>query len=211
MSHLLTGPSDSLDLSQGVGNFTLAAWVRPQDYTEYISPGNKNGDADWEGWYAVFGGNTYPTLYVDQTGKRLGVRVSTTSGACGFKTSSDVLNLAAWNHVLVTFDGSLLTLYVDGEPVDPSAYTRSECDGRTLRSATSFHIGRRNKRGYVYFDRVCVEDEGDGLQTTGELELYFDGSSIWGPKDVQGQDDDCAYLDNVNLDNLLSLSGANLW
>lgn len=194
-AHLVAGPSDSLDLSQGAGNFTLAAWLRPEDYTEYIPPENKDGDADWEGWYAVFGGNTYPTLYVDGTGKKLGVRLNTTAGACGFKTTSDVLSLSAWNHVLVTFDGSLLTLYVDGEPVDPSAYTRGECDGRTLRSATSFHIGRRNKNGYIYYDRVCVEDEGDGSQTTAELQLDFDGSTVWGPTDVQGQGTTCAYYD----------------
>jgi subtilisin-like proprotein convertase family protein len=195
-THLLAGPSDSLDLSQGAGNFSLAAWLRPEDYTEYISPDNKDGDADWEGWYAVFGSNTYPTLYVDKTGKRLGLRLSTTAGACGFKTTSNVLSLSRWNHVMVTFDGTLLTLYVDGEPVDPAAYTQGECSGRTLRSATSFNIGRRNKNGYIYFDRVCVYDEGDGsLQPTGELELYFDGSSIWGPRDVQGQDDYCSYYD----------------
>ncbi len=195
--YLLIGSSSSLDLSRGAGRFSLAAWVKPYTYTVYVSNANKN-DPVWEGWYGILGNEensaySYPTLYVSPDATRLGLRFGGTPSACGYQTVAPILTPNQWQHVGVTFDGDLITFYINGVAVDTSAL----CSGQTPPGGIWLFAGRPNAQGYLYFDHVFVNDEDDGL---GSAEYAIDngaGTTIWWNDYIQSPVDHPIYVSRL--------------
>jgi subtilisin-like proprotein convertase family protein len=173
--------SDGLDLSQGDGNFTLAAWVYP-----------KNTDDQWRG---VFGRESisgeaynYPSLFVKggvwgATDEYAYAKVSFGDGhnLCEVATSSAALTLNTWQHVVATFNGTLLDIYVDGQQVASS----NACAGMTPYPAKTFDIGRTSSRTRLWLEKVVVEDEGDG-DGPAEYFVMVDLAIPWSQDNIYG-------------------------
>ncbi|MCJ7551391.1 MAG: LamG domain-containing protein [Anaerolineae bacterium] len=174
--------SDGLDLSQGDGNFTLAAWIYP-----------KSTDAQWIG---VFGNENisgeqynYPSLFVKggvwgTSGDQYAyLKASFGDGTrlCEVAASSAELTINAWQHVVASFDGILFKLYRDGQEVAST----NACSGMTPYSANTFDIGRTSSRTRLWLEKVVVEDEGDG---SGKAEYFInvDGLQVWSQNDIDG-------------------------
>ncbi|MFN2284871.1 MAG: LamG-like jellyroll fold domain-containing protein, partial [Anaerolineae bacterium] len=152
-----------LNLNTGDGHFTLSAWIFRENAE---ATGTIMGYAD--GGYGEVNDKTtsYPTLFT--SGDRLGAYFGTGTAACEFTTNVGVLSTGEWQHVLATYDGVGLQLYVDGILVGNQA-----CPGyKPYQWQTSFWIGRASSRTRIGFDKIVMEgDEGDGLGNA-EIELY---------------------------------------
>lgn len=186
--------SDSLDLSQGEGHFTLATWIYPQD--------------DDGGWHGVMGyqstGNAdyaYPSLYVN--GRQLKALFGTGSRTCSVIANYSVLALNTWQHVAATFDGVSYKLHVNGQQVAAD----SNCSGEKPPGQHSFDIGRASTDAQIYFDRVTVVKEGDGIGTA-EYWGKVDGLGTWTKHDIDPGTYDLPYVRTVLGDSVHSVE---LW
>ena len=59
-------------------------------------------------------GETYG-FYFDKSGEMIAVYINVAGGGQSLKTDVGTVELATWTHVAVTYDGSELTIYVNGE------------------------------------------------------------------------------------------------
>jgi hypothetical protein len=119
------------------GRLTLSAWIYPQ---------NRDSNETWGYyWYQgilgnhILGGATgYPTL--DRLGLKLRFGFSTGTEWKEFSTSTDVLTLDAWNHVVVTYsqDDGYVRFYVNGVLKGSSNAGKYA----SIASPASFFIGR---------------------------------------------------------------------
>jgi hypothetical protein len=184
-SQYLDVSGSNLDLSQGEGHFTLAAWINPRSFNSYLDSDEKDDDL-LEGWHGVFGRESsgqsrYPSLYIKGTQLAAGFGPPGEDW-CGLQTASDVVQLGDWNHVLLTFDGTYLKLYVDGKLIDTSI----DCAGKTPRSQTTWQIGRTDKQGYIYFDETLVVNEGDNTGDAEHRISYNDETPLlWAQNNIQ--------------------------
>ncbi|HOU14788.1 MAG TPA: PKD domain-containing protein [Anaerolineae bacterium] len=184
---LSTGGSSSLDLSKGAGQFSLAAWIKPEVYTVFIDnfacpnsvdPYECKDDPIWRGWYGILGREAgvqgYPTLYVNPAATRIGLRFGDGATACGYQTVNSIITPNEWQHVGVTFDGELMTFYINGIAVDTSA----ACNGKKPYAGNWLYAGRPNANGYVWFDYVR-SDNIHWSESAPELLLDWDGVNRW--------------------------------
>lgn len=153
--------------------FTLAAWVKPTDF----------GDAAYDDYpQGVIGsasgeGGAFPTLQI--MGNRIragfGAHVGSTERWYQYTTGPQITR-GAWNHVVVTFDGTRMQFFVNGvrcagEPGVPqddggSIYPA----GTPLVGASIPNIGRTSNVGYVHLDKLYCETEHD---PGGHAEMYI--------------------------------------
>lgn len=154
--------SPALDLHDAT-IFTLATWI----YREGAMAGTIMGTSDAAAaGDAVDKKDAYPTLYVTSD-NRLGLYMGDGTTYCEFTTTTTPVAQNQWQHVAATFDGNLLTFYVDGAIVDSSLV----CSGLNVVSSTGFWIGRASRKWQLNVERIYVVDEGDSGGDA-ELELY---------------------------------------
>ena len=110
-SNLLVDIDANADFDLSGGAYTQAAWVYP------TFPSNASGYIFGNDYYRGLG-NHYPSIAViDKTKLVIGFGDGTAYDAF---TTGDVLTENAWNFVVVTFDGSMHKVYIDGQLVESS-------------------------------------------------------------------------------------------
>ncbi|MCA9979303.1 MAG: DUF11 domain-containing protein [Anaerolineales bacterium] len=122
-------PNPNLDLSRGDGSFALSVWLQQS--------------SDAGGWImgthdlAGSGEQGYPSLRVD--GDLIETRFGLAPNNCSLSLNSDeVNNPDRWHHVLVTFDGQTMLVYLNGNHIGSEA-----CVGAKPSALDSFFIGGR--------------------------------------------------------------------
>jgi hypothetical protein len=89
-------------------DFSCMAWVYPNEWI-----GSYQGVMSMQAGSS--NGETYG-FYFDQGGKRIAIYLNIVgAGGQNLKTDVGTVELATWTHVAVTYDGSKLTIYLNGE------------------------------------------------------------------------------------------------
>jgi parallel beta-helix repeat protein len=112
-SHIMVPDSSSLDLQSGI---TIAAWVQlasPVAKAKLVSKSVPGKDNPWE----LFALDTD----ADGNGLRLFISNGNVDDYCEVSSGTHRLQLNTWNHVTGTYDGSQMTLYINGEEVASAA------------------------------------------------------------------------------------------
>lgn len=119
----------------GTAPFSAEAWVNPS-----VFPANTWGrilaqedtTTNTPGW----------ALYLDASAGTLSAVRSDTTGA-DYVGGSTALPLNQWSHVVLTYDGSAMRLYLNGQPTDSAPTTRSlPTSSAPLGIASSFGTGQ---------------------------------------------------------------------
>ncbi len=129
--HVLVPDSNSLDF--GSGNFTIAAWILPNDVAtaKQVIVDKTNGGSDG-----------YRFITSDSDGDRIKlIRGFGFSG--GVQSSNNVLSNGTWHHVAAVILGGNVTLYVNGQNVGSGALNGAT----TATTATSLFIGQKGNAG----------------------------------------------------------------
>ena len=184
--------SPSLDMSQGTGQFTLAAYVRPVP----LAP--DNGE-----WQAIMGKqeqfNTYPSLYVNASGQ-LKAEFGTGSALCESGATTRTIAAGAWSHVAASYTGTQFIFYINGVEAERLALSGA-CGAGSRPTGSSLFIGRSNPNAKLSISRIQVIDEGDGLGTA-EYEALWKGNRVWYATNIDlGNDYSPDELKNLVFDN----------
>ncbi len=125
----------------GVGNFTgtsafsAEAWVNPSAFPANVWGrilSQENNAANAPGW----------SLYVDSSTGTLSATRANAAGA-DWVGGSTALPLNKWSHVVLTYDGSTLRLYLNGQPLQTVPSTRGlPTSSAALEVAGSFGAGQ---------------------------------------------------------------------
>jgi hypothetical protein len=150
--YLSVSADESLDLTDG--QFTIATWVHPdnRDNTSYDNF-TQGILGFYSGWTSTDSPSSaayqYPSLL--RYGRRL--RFGFGQGSDWFRLNTgEVLTVGEWNHVVVTSDGTTLTIYVDGVEAASAAL-----DGKrptALNPYLSFHIGQVSNQALLSQGRI---------------------------------------------------------
>lgn len=141
------GTNSSVNLSSS--NFTLEAWIYAEAWEPLVWQGNivnkeQNG----------FGMDNGYMLRAGAGGK---LNANFGNGSWKEVTSTNsVLSLNTWHHIAGRFNGTYLTIYVDGIPIDSAAYT-----GSVGASNTNLVIGAQSNGGRHFtgsIDEVRIWD-----------------------------------------------------
>jgi hypothetical protein len=98
--------------------FSVGAWFRTSDsFTTDAAIVNKGGFGSESS-----GQNMNYGIWMNSA-EKIVAGFETSSGTDYFLTSPTALNDGGWHYVVVTFDGSMLRMYVDGNPVTPESTT----------------------------------------------------------------------------------------
>ncbi len=130
-----------VDLSwSNVSNFSMAVWIKPNTVT---------------GGHSILG--KPPTLYeytLYQTDQQVEFIYWTSTGTNAIKldSSTNVLSVGQWTHAVVTYNGSLATLYLNGVE-DINAISTGEFHDR----ANNMQIGTAYNGGANYFNGTIDE------------------------------------------------------
>ena len=128
---LYANPNPNLDLSRGIGAFTISAWVNKLPL-----------EGGWVMGHNVNGTEMgYPALRVD--GDEVTVQFGLSPNVCSLVSNSGgVLNGPTsdlfWHHVAATFDGVTLTIYVNNVAIGSQ-----NCAGKKAAQVSDFYIGNR--------------------------------------------------------------------
>lgn len=170
--------------------FAFATWIRPQTrpYPFGAVSAAAHGrwtDADYQGIFGYQPTTTsktiFPSLFVGSNGR---LRMIWGDGATTCEVASANTGVVAvnntWQHLAVSYDGSTLTFYVNGEPI--SGGTTGSCAAVTPPTVSNFYIGRPNDFGYLYFDQMSFTSLKDaaGIGQKAEMRLNFDSDSAAG-------------------------------
>ncbi|MCB0116202.1 MAG: LamG domain-containing protein, partial [Caldilineaceae bacterium] len=176
--------------------FAFAMWIKPQSRrapmnTEVATAYGKDTDRDWQGVFGnmVYDSNLatwpqastiYPSLFVSSDGA-LRMLMGDGSSTCQLTTNAaNVVQQNRWQFLVVSYDGSNFTFYIDGRAVG-GGVSGQNCAGVTPPSVSNFYIGRPNDYGYPWVDRLeSVHSE--FLQLIPRVNLNSDASTgnIWG-------------------------------
>ncbi|MGD2148345.1 MAG: LamG domain-containing protein, partial [Anaerolineae bacterium] len=129
----------------------------------------------WGDGQGILGADDYPVIQ-RVNGNHLRMVLNYGGGEVRYTTDDDVLTPGEWSHVVVTFDGNTLTLFVDGSYVGEVA-TSERSSGR------GFDIGRGTGTRQLELQDLIVQDGGD-TNSGGDsnLELYLqlkEGDGAW--------------------------------
>ena len=118
-NYITIADSSSLDIT---GNLTMSAWVKPVDYTNYRGIFQEYANTDYV--YQSYG------MFTDQSGIKIIVEGTQLN-------PSAIPALNEWHHVVGTYDGSNVRLYIDGSLSSSTSKT-----GSVTSHATDSYIGR---------------------------------------------------------------------
>jgi len=126
-------------------SITLEAWVKPNSFTFYGSPGNDLGTI------MIANSNFY--LSIDGNGKFNFYLVGSITSTVSHLPSTTSVTRHAWNHVAITYDGAYVRWYLNGvlDKISSSTYTLG-----TITLTNNLGIGSegaatfgRNLDGYI--------------------------------------------------------------
>ncbi len=184
----------SLDLSNG--QFTIAAWVYPEDY-----PNNDNRNIARQGILGRDSGQLlgYPTLQRTGSGIYFGFGTGSVWEGNPFYVSA--LSPDAWNHVVVTFgptydqNGDFISnvamLYVNGQYQAQSSFASKQPISLPADAISRpFMIGRSSNEADIYIGHIgvaqVVDDDEDEFA---ELCMAFNETEIFNRGSIHDNDD----------------------
>lgn len=137
------GDSDGLDL---LGNFTVMLLIRPDALTDdqrlFDKGGGGGGTPVTSGW----------TLQISQTNvDSVAWRVNDDSDVV---SNANVLSIAVWAHVAVTYDGVTLSFFIDGFPQGSGAINQPIAGSQDLHIGTKTTTGPNAYNGRVANPRI---------------------------------------------------------
>ena len=139
-SYMTIPHSDKLEPKQ----LTVEAWIQLEEYPGGDDPRrwivNKNTHEFTDAHYA---------LAID--GKKVAAYLNIGGGQQNYYDaySDDILELNRWHHLAMTYDGSILTVYVDG-----AAKASKKIDKERTTGGTSLDIGRRQDGHSVFSGKI---------------------------------------------------------
>ncbi len=127
----LVNVGDTTDLN--ISNiFTVSAWVRSQGPSDYGIIAGTTDAGDLNGYYITINQATgYPTVYSLQNPSYQSAVVAT-----------NILGDDDWHHLAGVFDGTNLTMYLDGTPGTPVAASAPTTNLFSFRMGASHYPGR---------------------------------------------------------------------
>ncbi len=124
------------------GNLTIAAWIRTESshdgmiVAKYVSSGNNRS-------YALYVSTDEAIkCYLSPDG----------SSVTQAYTANGVITTGSWTHVACVYDGSSITVYIDGEVASNGANNPRSYSGGIANRSADFNIGAWNNGASVYFD-----------------------------------------------------------
>ncbi|MFA5249092.1 MAG: LamG-like jellyroll fold domain-containing protein [Candidatus Paceibacterota bacterium] len=153
--------SSSLDEVFGTENFTLEAWVYPQDWINYRGIINKRQN----GYYSASPGG----LFADASGIKFIIGTGNpaeSANALVYQPSLD-----QWHHIAAVANKTTMYLYVDGQRRASTAITLDPPSNDEPLCIGSFYQTTRSFRGYI--DEVKIYNQ--PMQVSQVSENYFAG------------------------------------
>ncbi len=162
------GSDDYVDCGSGASlnlntSFTYTAWIKPQNVTGDKMIISKGTTGQWYVYFSLNGNKLYVATYDDST-------VATLDGLT-------VLSASGWSHVVVSYDGSSLKLYVNGVLDNSTSSLINPSTGGTQFT----YIGRPTYTSGSYFNgliddtriynRALTTSEINQLYKAGEAKL----------------------------------------
>ncbi len=157
--------NESLRLTEG--KYSQSVWVRPT-----ANDGKFHGVLGYQS-----GGvnSRYPFIYTLNNSVYAGFGAGATWKGV---TANGVISVGSWNHIAVSFDGSRMVLYVNGEVVG----TNDDFGGSLPTTATAqLSIGRVNNQFVGQIDEVRMWDR---AINGGEVQALIDGATLPPPNVV---------------------------
>ena len=160
----------SVDAAQADNKFTMALWVNPgngytPDTQHFSTYGQLILGNDQDGY-----SKAPPSLYIKD--QNLVVRFGLANGNyCEASTDNNALAYNTWQHIIVTYDGSIINLYKNGALSDTFSTTGgATCSGVDLYSPSgasssgnwTFYVGGGNTPA-VRFSTISDVDIGDTI------------------------------------------------
>ncbi|MGB9167980.1 MAG: LamG-like jellyroll fold domain-containing protein [Nitrososphaeraceae archaeon] len=149
--------------------FSVAAWFKTSstfpDDGFIVNKGGSGSDSS--------GQNQNYGLWFN-SGEKASGGYETTGGSNKFVTSPTTFNDNQWHHGVVTFDGSIVKLYIDGLLQVPTLASTSTPDntgnqplriGANSRASSDFFVGQIDEVGV--WDRALLKEEIDNLRNFG--------------------------------------------
>ena len=130
------GTSDFIQLTNAISNnvFSISAWVNvTEDATTKTILGARDGDNDG-------------VAFLVSTSERLVLQINTSDSA---QSSAAQLTAGVWQHVVGTYDGTNIKLYIDGILVETTADAGSS---ETVSATTAARIGKFAYSGSSWFN-----------------------------------------------------------
>ena len=150
-------------------NWSIQAWIDPS-----AVPTNNDND------YFIHKNKTY-RIGLEYTASGVEVMGSIRYSGDYYNVNSGDQNFyvttgGGWYHVVLTFDGTNLVLYVNGDEKD----TNSNSNYSTVNQNGAFSIGRRHDTGSLYYNGKIDEVAfwNTGLSANAVTALYNSGSSL---------------------------------
>ncbi|MEZ4709124.1 MAG: LamG-like jellyroll fold domain-containing protein [Caldilineaceae bacterium] len=175
--------------------FAFAMWIKPQPRrapmnSEVATAYGKETNRDWQGVFGnmVYDGSQtswpqastiYPSLFVSNDGA-LRMLMGDGASTCQLTTNAaNVVQQNRWQFLVVSYDGSNFTFYINGRAVDGGVSGQS-CAGVTPPTVANFYIGRPNDYGYPWVDRLELVDPTLGqLNPSVNLNSDAGAGNIW--------------------------------
>ena len=175
------GPSPTLDLSSGSGQFTLATWLRPvplyPDFGQWVGVmGRESG-----------GSGDYPSLYANfsNSSENGTLKVAFGNGAtkCESAATGAWLTPGTWQHVAVSYTGTQFVFYRNGV-LQEALPLPGACSGAPVpQGGDRFYVGRTSPAGMLSINSIQVIDEGDGAGSAEYRAFWnkegYSDSSVW--------------------------------
>ncbi len=155
------GPNESLRLTNG--SYSQAVWIRPTSGTDVY-----RGVLGYQVGSSV--GTRYPFIYTYGDGIAAGFG----SGGSTWKgvNVDNVLTIGAWNHVAISFDGTFMQLFVNGEVV---ATNNNFGGSRPTTTVAQLNIGKINSQFVGQIDEVRMYDR---AISGAEVSNLIDGATL---------------------------------
>ncbi|TWU57012.1 Soluble aldose sugar dehydrogenase YliI precursor [Rubripirellula tenax] len=159
--------SESLRLTEG--SYSQSLWIRPTSGTDVY-----RGVIGYQVGNSI--GTRYPFIYTYGDGLAVGFG----SGGNTWKGVSvdNVLTVGAWNHVAVSFDGTFMQLFVNGEVVGTN---NNFAGSRPTTAVAQLSIGKINNQFVGQIDEVRMYDR---AISGGEVSALIDGAALPPPRVV---------------------------
>lgn len=194
---------------EGQNHISISTWVKPTEF------GAQYGLVGYSGY-----NDAYPqyALKIESTGRMYFIAGSSLLEENGFNLSASTLDLGEWNHMVMTYDGALLTFYLNGsvEFENPIEDTFSGANANAkLFFGKAWGQNNASLQG-------SMDDVGIWNRSLSEVEvaaLYYAGTPSFGcldaaacnyDSDAIADDGSCLYLPEASLASSVGVSPEGL-
>ena len=216
-AHSFNGQNDFVSIEplgdaynyEGQNQISISTWVKPTEF------GAQHGLVGYSGY-----NDAYPqyALKIESTGRMYFIAGSSLFEENGFNLSASTLDLGEWNHMVMTYDGALLTFYLNGS-VEFENPIEDTFSGANANAKLFFGKawGQNNASLQGSMDDVGIWDR--SLSEVEVAALYYAGTPSFGcldavacnyDPDAIADDGSCLYLPEASLASNVGVSPEGL-